>query len=238
MAEIKHPGVFIEEIPSGVHTIEGVPTSITAFVGRTWRGPPDEAVLLTAFADYERQFGGLWRESTLGFAVKQFFENGGTQAIIATSAAIYSASGASFARALFDGLVYGDADLGGAVRNARNYLLAVTELKKQRKHADWPKTYRAALAFALWGDPTARPSLGTQPPKLPPVQWQVNGKALELAIPKRRLKTASVAPYFQSTGFVVGPGNRVLTAVYSSGAIGRLVWQDVLGFVKYVKSHA
>jgi peroxiredoxin len=44
-------------------------------------------------------------------------------------------------------------------------------------------------------------------------------------------------PYLQSAGFVLGPGGTVLLAVYSSGAIGRLVWQDVLGFIKYVKSH-
>jgi peroxiredoxin len=45
-------------------------------------------------------------------------------------------------------------------------------------------------------------------------------------------------PYLQSAGFVVGPGGTVLLAMYSSGAIGRLVWQDVLGFVKYVQSHS
>lgn len=45
-------------------------------------------------------------------------------------------------------------------------------------------------------------------------------------------------PYLQSAGFVLGPQRTVLLAVYSSGAIGRLVWQDVLGFVKYVKSSA
>ncbi|BDG04193.1 peroxiredoxin family protein [Anaeromyxobacter oryzae] len=46
------------------------------------------------------------------------------------------------------------------------------------------------------------------------------------------------APHLQSAGFVLDPRGRVLLAVYSSGAIGRLVWQDVLGFVKYVKSHS
>ncbi|MFY3742976.1 redoxin domain-containing protein [Anaeromyxobacter sp. Red801] len=45
-------------------------------------------------------------------------------------------------------------------------------------------------------------------------------------------------PHLQSAGFVLGPGGTVLLAVYSSGAIGRLVWQDVLGLVKYLKSHA
>jgi hypothetical protein len=119
----------------------------------------------------------------------------GTQAIVATSAAIYSASGASFARALFDSLLYEDADLGTAVRNARNYLLAVTELKKRRKHADWTKTYRAALAFALWGDPSTRPALPLQPPKLPAAHWHLADTTLQLSIPKRRLKTASVGSY-------------------------------------------
>ena len=76
--------MFIEEIPERrVITIEGVPTSTAAFVGRTWRGPRrSTAITLESFVDYERQFGGLWRDSTLSFAVKQFFENGGTQAIV------------------------------------------------------------------------------------------------------------------------------------------------------------
>ncbi|HEY3255580.1 MAG TPA: redoxin domain-containing protein [Polyangiaceae bacterium] len=51
-------------------------------------------------------------------------------------------------------------------------------------------------------------------------------------------KPEHVAPHFHSSGFVLGPGNRVLTAVYSSGAIGRLVWSDVLGLIQYLKSHA
>ena len=44
--------------------------------------------------------------------------------------------------------------------------------------------------------------------------------------------------HFQSTGFIIDPAGLVLTAVYSSGAIGRLVPEDVLGFVHYVKSHS
>jgi len=45
-------------------------------------------------------------------------------------------------------------------------------------------------------------------------------------------------PYLQSTGFVVAPDGKVVISVYSSGAIGRLVWQDVLGLVKYMKTVA
>lgn len=44
--------------------------------------------------------------------------------------------------------------------------------------------------------------------------------------------------YLQSTGFVLNPHGKVITAVYSSGAIGRLVAEDVIGFVNYVKSKA
>jgi peroxiredoxin len=45
-------------------------------------------------------------------------------------------------------------------------------------------------------------------------------------------------PHLHSAGFLLGPGGRVLLAVYSSGAIGRLVWQDVLGLVKYLRSQS
>lgn len=77
-----YPGVYIEEIPSGVRTITGVATAITAFIGRALRGPTDEPVTINSNADFERIFGGLWTESTLGFAVRDFYLNGGSQAII------------------------------------------------------------------------------------------------------------------------------------------------------------
>ena len=77
-----YPGVYIEEIPSGVRTITGVATSITAFIGRAARGPTDEPVTITNFGDYERIFGGLSLLSTMSFAVRDFYLNGGSQAII------------------------------------------------------------------------------------------------------------------------------------------------------------
>lgn len=77
-----YPGVYIEEIPSGVRTITGVATSITAFVGRALRGPVNEPVTINSFGDFERQFGGLWLDSTMSYAVRDFYLNGGSQAII------------------------------------------------------------------------------------------------------------------------------------------------------------
>src|SRR5579862_4749795 len=79
---LNYPGVYIEELPSGVQTITGVATSIGAFVGWAPQGSTTEAVLVQSFSDYQRQFGGLDSRSYLGYAVNQFFNNGGQQAYI------------------------------------------------------------------------------------------------------------------------------------------------------------
>jgi len=81
-ATLTYPGVYIEEVPSGVRTITGVATSLAAFVGRAARGPVDEPVTISSFGEFERRFGGLWAKSGLGFAVRDFFQNGGAQAVI------------------------------------------------------------------------------------------------------------------------------------------------------------
>ena len=79
---LTYPGVYVEELTSDVHTITGVATSITAFMGRTLRGPTDRAVLLQSYADFIRVYGGLSLDSTVSYAVQQFFLNGGSQAVI------------------------------------------------------------------------------------------------------------------------------------------------------------
>jgi Bacteriophage tail sheath protein len=77
-----YPGVYVQEIPSGVRTITGVATSVTAFIGSALRGPDDLPVTINNFGDFERIFGGLWVGSALGYAVRDFFLNGGGQAIV------------------------------------------------------------------------------------------------------------------------------------------------------------
>jgi len=77
-----YPGVYIEEIPSGVRTITGVSTSVTAFIGRSKRGPLNKATHIFSFSDYERDFGGLWEDSAMSYAVSQYFLNGGSHAVI------------------------------------------------------------------------------------------------------------------------------------------------------------
>ena len=81
-ATLTYPGVYIEEILSGVHAITGVATSITAFVGYTASGLDNRAKRLFSFADFERAFGGLAADSELSYAVQQFFANGGTTAYV------------------------------------------------------------------------------------------------------------------------------------------------------------
>src|SRR5215813_6123588 len=75
-----YPGVYVEEIPSGVRTITGVATSIGAFVDTFAAGPMDKAVQLLSYADFERQLGGLSTNSEASYAIQQFFLNGGTEA--------------------------------------------------------------------------------------------------------------------------------------------------------------
>lgn len=80
--QLSYPGVYVEEIASGVRTITGVATSITAFVGRAQRGSTSEPVTVNSFGDFEREFGGLWKGSNLGFSVRDYFLNGGGTAVI------------------------------------------------------------------------------------------------------------------------------------------------------------
>ncbi len=79
---LTYPGVYIEELPSGVHTITGVATSIAAFVGWANQGPVEEALLVQSWLDYEAAYGGLDSDSPMSYAVNQFFNNGGQQAYI------------------------------------------------------------------------------------------------------------------------------------------------------------
>ncbi|MET8451721.1 phage tail protein, partial [Streptomyces sp. NPDC005209] len=77
-AKPTYPGVYVEELPSSTRTISTLTTSVTAFVGHTRRGPLNEPVRVTSFAEFERRFGGLSARSAVGYAAHQFFGNGGT----------------------------------------------------------------------------------------------------------------------------------------------------------------
>ncbi len=87
-----YPGVYVQEIPSGVRTISGVSTSVCAFVGTAKRGPINKAVVVLSFSEFERLFGGLSADSEMSYAVRQFFANGGTNALVVRLVKSFTAS--------------------------------------------------------------------------------------------------------------------------------------------------
>ncbi len=76
-----YPGLYVEEIPSGVHPITGVATSNGAFVDFFPRGPVG-ATRVTSWSQFEREFGGLDSRSEASYAIAQFFLNGGSVAFV------------------------------------------------------------------------------------------------------------------------------------------------------------
>ncbi len=103
-----YPGVYIQELPSPVHTITGVATSIAAFVGYTPAGIDNRAQAIFSFADFERLFGGLASDSALSYAVAQFYQNApGQQAyVVRVPKAPKTAGDPAAAAVTFDGLTF------------------------------------------------------------------------------------------------------------------------------------
>ena len=69
-------------LPGPGHAIERVRAGVTAFIGRTLKGPVAKPVRIQGFAAFAQVFGGLWQPSSLSYAVEQFFDNGGREAVI------------------------------------------------------------------------------------------------------------------------------------------------------------
>lgn len=83
MPSYLHPGVYVEEIPSGSKPIEGVSTSVTAFVGEAEKGPVGEASLIQSWDDYSGLYGDIASESdAMGLSIQSFYLNGGRNAYI------------------------------------------------------------------------------------------------------------------------------------------------------------
>jgi hypothetical protein len=142
------PGVYIEEIPSGVRAIAGVPTSIAAFVGRTRSGAVDKATYVDSYADYERKFGGLSLDSTVSYAVRDFFNNGGGQAIVVRA---FHATGAATAAS-----AQAQADLAPITVNAAGPGTWGNELRVRVDYDEVPEPHLFNLTVALVRGATAK----------------------------------------------------------------------------------
>lgn len=81
-APLSYPGLYIEEVSSGVRTIVAVSTSNTAFIDFFPKGPVNQPVRITSFGDFERVFGGLHARSEASYAIKQYYLNGGQIAFV------------------------------------------------------------------------------------------------------------------------------------------------------------
>src|SRR2546430_1803887 len=79
---LSYPGVYVQEVPSGVRTIVGVGTSIGMFIGAAKKGPINRPVRCVSYADYARAFGEDPAGGDLVRFVKLFFLNGGSDCYV------------------------------------------------------------------------------------------------------------------------------------------------------------
>lgn len=143
-----YPGVYIEELPSGVHTITGVATSIAAFVGWAPQGPTTQAQLVLSWSDFNNQFGGLDSRSVLGYAVNQFFANGGTQAYIVRLVDTVDTPAAAAATASMTPMTVNALNMGGW---GNNYSIAI------KNPSPGTGRFRLQVLYTPSGSPTPPP---------------------------------------------------------------------------------
>ena len=77
-----YPGVYVEETPGDLHSIAGVPTSASAFIGAATKGALNKPIRVRSVGEFEQTFGRLRTDLELGYAIRQFFLNGGSDAWI------------------------------------------------------------------------------------------------------------------------------------------------------------
>jgi len=147
-----YPGVYIEEIRSGVRTITGVSTSVTAFIGPAKRGPINVPTSVQSFADFERMFGGLDAASEMSYAVLQFFLNGGAKAHV-----VRLAKGAIAARRED---IPADADEDGNVLNVLTVIALqqgksgnAIEVRIDHETPNLASTFNMTISRTIDGDP-------------------------------------------------------------------------------------
>jgi hypothetical protein len=126
-----------------------------------------------------------------------FLERGAV-GVIGSASRTYSASGSAAALAFFDALVYDRQSVGGALRHAKNFLLAFDQLKHRRLGGSplAGASVRSAWAFTLWGDPTVKlPAPPPPPAGLERVRHRVEGKTLILSLPDEKHEKVAAGDY-------------------------------------------
>jgi Bacteriophage tail sheath protein len=146
----------------GVHPITGVPTSITAFVGRTAAGPVADPTRCLSFTDFERVFGAPGENLPLGYSVRGFFGNGGTEALV-----VRLESDGPLAASAYEG---SQADETGIFALQKADVFNLLCIPPDQRAGDTPSTvYGAALTYCV----RRRAMLIVDPP----AAWSANPNA-------------------------------------------------------------
>jgi hypothetical protein len=156
-----------------------------------WEGHHNTLINEWGFASWEEPLPPalLFLQSCLALAEPkaQPLLRRGAVAVIGTSTRTYSGSGGACSLAFFDALLYDGQSLGGALRQAKNFLLCCSLLKEQRLGKEAARKgacLRAAWAFTLWGDPTLKLPAPERPAaSRPTVRHEVSGNAIVLHVP-------------------------------------------------------
>lgn len=123
----------------------------------------------------------------------------GAIAVVGSSTRTYSASGGAFSLAYFDALLYDEQTLGGALRQAKNFMLLYAHLKQRRLDNNAKlagANRRSAWAFTLWGDPTLKlPTPARSEGARPAVRASVKDRHVTITLPEERLRSVRVKDY-------------------------------------------
>lgn len=110
MAVVSYPGVYVEEVASGIRPIESASTSTAAFVGLAEMGPDNDALRVTSWTEFQKYYGSFMSGGYLAHSVFQFFNNGGRQCYIVritrSDAAAASVTVQNRAAAPVNGLIF------------------------------------------------------------------------------------------------------------------------------------
>ncbi|MDF1564343.1 MAG: hypothetical protein P1V51_14935 [Deltaproteobacteria bacterium] len=129
----------------------------------------------------------------------------GAESVLGTSMPVYSASGSALAKVFLDAQLQQGIGAGEALVHARNYTLAYLRLKAKRGQDEWRKTWRAALAFDLWGDPTTRPLARAGEDHPPAIRLERQGDRLSFVLPPERHPEVETEAYSVS----IHPGGQL-----------------------------
>lgn len=224
--QVSYPGVYIQEVSSGVHTITGVATSIAAFLGRTAKGPLNKAVRCLSLADFNRTFGGPHPLSDLAQGVKQFFDNGGSDCYV-----VRLANGATAASVTLKNIAAGGASKNVLTATAKQPGLWGQDIKLEIDYntTNPDDTFNLAVIYEAGGTVIAREdfsglSMMPASPRFAPAFVTQSSSLIDLTLhadmgdpnlPGSFINTIANTPagYSQSRRPIIGTVGQTITAL-------------------------